>query len=78
MWGLISEVKIFVKVWPPATAVGMFTLQPLYTIYVELVATMLSTPYPSLDPSKNHLVSKISTPPNTVVNSLAEGPARVW
>ena len=35
----------------PAITVGMFTLQPLYTIYAKLVLTMLSKPYPSIDPS---------------------------
>ena len=35
----------------PATTVGMFTLQPLCTIYAKQVATMLSKVYPSIDPS---------------------------
>ena len=53
MWGLNKQSKnLCTEVCRPATTVKMFTLQPLCTIYGKLAATMLSKPYPSLDPSK--------------------------
>ena len=52
MWGLNLQSKIMcTEVCRPATTVGVFTLQPLCTIYAKLVATMLSKVYSSLDPS---------------------------
>ena len=56
MWGLNQQSKnLCTEVCRPATTVGMFTLQPLCTIYAKLAATMLSKPQLSHDPSKSQL-----------------------
>ena len=49
----ISKVQICVQRCVGQPPVGMFTLQPLCTIYAKLlpVATLLSKPLPSIEPS---------------------------
>ena len=54
MWGLNQQSKnLCTEVRRPATMYSgnVHTPTPVYTIYAKLAATMLSKPYPSIDPS---------------------------
>jgi len=56
MWGLNWQSQnVCTEVCLPATTAGIFTLQPLCTIYAKLAATMLSKPQPSINPSSTYI-----------------------